>query len=343
MSTSGHVAMYSAVSSFPAQVSQCKEPFNDASTRTRLETLKGKALKRVTVCALGGSAFPMEMIRSWLSAEMDLDIHRDYADQLPVVRKDTLYLVLSFSGNTEEVLDCATALHRSGASLCMVTNGGNLAQFAEKHNLLRIGFPDLEDGFQPRCATGYFLGFVSGLLDSIGLTVGLFDKIEMACERLHSIRPQVEAQAQRVAEAMFERKTYILSYPELAGTVGLIGRIKFNENSKIPVICDSLPEFNHNQMVSMDLTAESGTTVLLLRDWRTVGRRLHRVNVCERYFGACGIKVINLSLTGDDMFMSVLYGTWVLDFASLQLAALHGIDPQEIQAIESFKLQLNAT
>ena len=174
--------MYSAVSSFPAQVSQCKEPFNDASTRTRLETLKGKALKRVTVCALGGSAFPMEMIRSWLSAEMDLDIHRDYADQLPVVRKDTLYLVLSFSGNTEEVLDCATALHRSGASLCMVTNGGNLAQFAEKHNLLRIGFPDLEDGFQPRCATGYFLGFVSGLLDSIGLTVGLFDKIEMACD-----------------------------------------------------------------------------------------------------------------------------------------------------------------
>jgi hypothetical protein len=40
------------------------------------------------------------------------------------------------------------------------------------------------------------------------------------------------------------------------------------------------------------------------------------------------------------MFDSVLYGTWMLDFASLKLAALQGVDPQEIGLIESFKLEL---
>ena len=334
--------MHSAVSSFPAQISRCREQLADSHIQSRLDALSEKNLKRVTVCALGGSAFPMEMLRSWLREDLTIEIHRDYSDQLPQMRNDTLYIVLSFSGNTEEVLDCVRSLSRDGASLFLVTNGGKLSEFAQERDLLQIGFPDLADGFQPRCATGYFLGFVSGVLDRVGLSDGVFERIEESCLTLESKRVEVEAQAKVVAQGMYQQSTFILGYPELADTVGRIGRIKFNENAKVQVICDSLPEFNHNQMMSMTLGGEPGTAVLLLSDWRTVGRRRHRVEVCDRYFRDRGARVINLVLFGYDMYTSVLYGTWLLDFASLHLARLRGVDPQEIGTIESFKRELGS-
>jgi hypothetical protein len=236
-----------------------------------------------------------------------------------------------------------SALKRSGAALCIVTNGGKLAEFAAAHDVLRIGFPTLASGFQPRCATGYFLGFVAGVLDGAGLTNGLFERIEDSCQALETNRTEVERQGETVAKALHEQAVFILGYPELAETVGRIGRIKLNENAKVQAICDTLPEFNHNQMMSMNLGSSTGTTVLLLSDFRTLGRRLHRVEVCLRHFSAHGARVVHLKLPGESMFDSVLYGTWMLDFASLKLAALQGVDPQEIGLIESFKLELGSS
>ena len=138
---------------------------------------------------------------------------------------------------------------------------------------------------------------------------------------------------------MHESTTFILGYPELAQTVGLVGRIKFNENSKVQVFCDALPEFNHNQMVAMGLGPQC--TVLLLSDYRVKDRRAHRLAVCEAYFSNAGVKTLLLDLPGDSKYLSVLTGLWILDFASLVLAQQRGVDPQSISAIEAFKALLN--
>lgn len=341
MSTSGQEAMYSAVASFPSQIESCASILDAVEHRAAFVELRQLGLNRVVCCGMGGSAFPMDLLRVWLKGQVSIEIHRDYPAGLAKVEPDTLYLLLSFSGNTEEVLACADALYNQNARLCAVTNGGMLAQWSKTHGVLGVNFPTLPTDFQPRCASGYFLGLVAGTLDRVGITSGLFDQLSVVFGSLRSLRGELEAQAHNIAKAMVNATTFILGYPEMAESVGQIGRIKFNENAKVSVVCDALPEFNHNQMVAMGLDQGNLIAVLLLCDDRIIGRRAHRMSVCERYFNDFGVKTIRLDLPGDSRFMSVLAGVWLLDFASLVLAEMRGVDPQEIGAIEDFKKRLN--
>jgi glucose/mannose-6-phosphate isomerase len=341
MSTSGREAMYNAVSSFPSQIKTCVpilKAFDDVDAFSVLRRLE---IRRVVCCGMGGSAFPMELVRGWLKDEVLVEIHRDYADQLKEVLPDTLYILLSFSGNTEEVLSCAETLHAQGAHMFTVTNGGQLARWSKLNKVLCIGFPSLPLDFQPRCASGYFLALVCGSLDRVGVTSGLFSRLDEAFARLKAYRSRVESEAMTVALEMHGSNTFILGYPELANSVGLVGRIKFNENAKVSVICDTLPEFNHNQMVAMGLGQDQSVTVLLLSDFRVFGRRAHRLSVCEAYFVGAGAKTLRIDMPGGDQFICVLVGLWILDFASLVLAERRGVDPQEISEIELFKALLN--
>lgn len=339
--------MYGAVSAFPSQVLSCDALLNTPRCRSGLQRLSEyrksswSGLRRVTFCGMGGSAFPMELLRVWLRDTLHVDIHRDYADELPTIRTDTLYVMLSFSGNTEEVLDCAASIVESDGQICVVTAGGKLGEWADRLDVLKIGFPSLPAGFQPRCASGYFIGTIAGLLDGVGLTQGLFEQVKSGFALILAQRESLELRAQSLAGSMLGRRTFLLGYPEMAETVGTIGRIKFNENAKAQVLCDSLPEFNHNQMVAMGLEDSSAVTVVLLQDDRVGGRRLHRLKACEAYFEACGVNVEVVNLVNMDMFASALAGMWVLDFASLFLAEKKGVDPQEIEVIESFKALLN--
>lgn len=341
MSTSGRESMYKAVSSFPSQIATCVPILEALDELDAFSALTSIEFRRIVCCGLGGSAFPMELLRVWLKGQVDIEIHRDYPDELTDTKADTLYVLLSFSGNTEEVLSCAEVLRLRGAHLCTVTNGGQLAQWAQFNELLCIGFPSLPDDFQPRCASGFFLGLVSGLLDRVGVTIGLFNDLVGSFAQLEAQRERVEYEADRVATAMHNAMTFLIGYPELTECVGLVGRIKFNENAKVRVICDALPEFNHNQMVAMGLSQGQPITVVLLSDFRVEGRRAHRLRVCEQYFSDAGAEIVRLDLPGETQLLSVLIGLWILDFSSLALADRRAVDPQEIGAIEAFKVLLN--
>ncbi|MGB0648050.1 MAG: SIS domain-containing protein [Bradymonadia bacterium] len=340
MSTSAHAKMFRAVSSFSSQSIKCHDEFERALTNLNPLLKSEIKFSRIVICAMGGSAFPMEILRVWLKDELTLTLHRDYPSRLPVNKPDTLYLLISFSGNTEEVLACAEDLLTQGASLCAISSGGKLTDWCKDNHVPLIGFPSLPADFQPRCAGGYFLGFVGRLLDALGVTRSLTAELEDGFARLESKRSSVEAEGVRLAQFFEKGERWILGYPCLAETVGRIGRIKLNENAKLIVHYDNLPEFNHNQMVAAVSDESKRVQFLFLEQDGLAAQERHRLETCKAFMVTQGFECASLSCHGDTLLEQMLYGVWVLDFASLRLAAKKGIDPLEIASIESFKIQL---
>ena len=61
---------------------------------------------------------------------------------------------------------------------------------------------------------------------------------------------------------------------------------------------------------------------------------------CKAFISEQGLACASLMCQGTTLLEQMLYGVWVLDFASLRLAAVNGVDPLEIESIEAFKKQL---
>ena len=333
MTTIGYPKMYDAVQSLPTQAARCTVDLPE-SVKNELSTADS-----VVACAMGGSAFPMEIVKTAFA--VPVEIHRDYGDTLELSRAGALYLLMSFSGNTEEVLDCAARLQQSGARMVVITNGGKLAAFAAEHGIARLGFPSLPADFQPRCATGYFLGLVLGLFDAIGLTQGAGSALSTASAQLVDVSESVQEEAAELAAAVQDGELFMLGYKPYVMSVGQIGKIKFNENAKRLVHLGAIPEFNHNEMEAALGSSESAV-VVILASVSSSERKLHRLSVTGANFARRGAHVHTLQLPGFSMLADTLYGVWLLDFASLFVAKAQGTDPMSIDAIEGFKLELNA-
>ena len=325
--------MYEAIEGFPSQVSQT------VPSLPKSITSYAGTVQQIVCCGMGGSAFPLEIIR--LMSERSVSIHRDYSDTLDEPCPSTLYLILSFSGNTEEALDCAQMLKTNGAKLLVISNGGRLSSFASESDIPTMGFPLLPNDFQPRCATGYFLSTVLAVTDALGLTHQGHLTFRDACNFLNDKRDAVEQKAQSLAAFIQRRICVVLGYEPYAAIVGRIGRIKLNENAKQVALVDTLPEFNHNQMEALCAQGDELDVVMLQGN---VGdpRKTRRQEVTCETLRAAGANVCVLTLEGHDELTRCLFGIWTLDFASIFLAKIRDVDPLSIDAIETFKSQLGA-
>ena len=109
------------------------------------------AVQNVAVCGMGGSAIAADLVAGAYSERLRVPMAtiRDY--RLPGwVGEDTLVILSSYSGTTEETLTCALDATDRGALCVALTSGGKLAE--------RYGAEDgvptlvLPGGLQPRAA-----------------------------------------------------------------------------------------------------------------------------------------------------------------------------------------------
>ena len=88
----------------------------------------------VTVSGMGGSAASGDFLQSYLGRELTVPlwVNRNY-DAPGFVGPDTLSLLCSYSGNTEETVSAFQAAHAAGAPIVCISSGGTLARLAREH------------------------------------------------------------------------------------------------------------------------------------------------------------------------------------------------------------------
>lgn len=300
----------------------------------------------VVILGLGGSAIGGDLVRTLAEDEcsVPITVNRDY-DVPAFVNDHTLVIASSYSGNTEETLTAFLEALERGAWPLAVTTGGQLAQICKKHNLPYITF-DYE--CQPRAALGYSFVLILGILQRLELVGDKSADLEAAIALVETLQSRIGVQApekdnpaKRLARWLEGRLPVIYAAGHL-GEVGRRWKCQFNENSKGWAFWEVFPELNHNAVVGYRFPAAlaEGVRVLMLDSELYDPRLRTRLQVTGEILGERGILQEIIQVEGESRLSQMLWAIHLGDYVSYYMAALRGVDPYPVRAIDHLKQRL---
>ena len=276
-------------------------------------------VKRVVVAGMGGSAISADILSHF--STIPFHVVRDYTPP-SFMDKNTLFIAVSYSGNTEETLSCFS-LARDKCQHVAITTGGKLGEEAE--NVIKI-----PSGMQPRAAIAYLLFPMAKMLSNAGFMNIDFEEM---IYNLKSNREEMEEMAKEVSNAI-HGIPIIYGYGVM-GSIARRWRQQFNENAKMHAFDFSLPECNHNEMEAWEENAEN-ITCIFLREKNEMERIKARFDFMKEEYGKKA-NIIELYAPGKNTFSRAMYHMHVGDLASIYMAEKRGVDTEPVNLIMKLK------
>lgn len=293
---------------------------------------------RVVVSGMGGSALGAHVMQSLYGDRLSvpLDIVSGYA--LPGhVGPDTLVILSSYSGTTEETLACAAEAHKRKALCLVIAAGGKLTDVAVNRRwpVLRIGTENNPSN-QPRMAIGESAFLLMGVLAQLGF----LELKEGDVAKLAAILQNTDGQgaARNLAKRMKDRFTLFMAAEHLYGAAHVINN-QVNENAKHLSSFMPLPELNHHFLEALSFPAKAKHSLLavLLQSELYHPRNRKRVVLTAKMLERNGIEVTIVNTDAKTKLAQTWQTIQFGAYASLFLAGLHKIDPEPVPNVAAFK------
>ncbi len=306
---------------------------------TRMSLLRFSPSK-VVVCGMGGSAIGGDLLCEWVSSisEVPCSVHRSYS--VPShIDKDSLVIVASYSGDTEETLNMFEAAQKKGARIVAIASGGELAHSAEK---LGIPCAKIPTGMMPRASLGFMMGAMIGILERTQM-VSSGEQVEETVRVLKSVidscKPSVKTAdnpAKRLAHELMGHVPVVVGYG-LSRPVAKRWANQLNENAKSLAFSSEIPELDHNEIVGwMKDGLSRGFAAVILDNEQgnsALSRRVEATkNMLTRVASVHRVKSLGRGPLAQ-MFSLVLVG----DYVSVYLGILRGEDPSANEPIDELK------
>ena len=305
-------------------------------------------IKNIVVAGMGGSAIGGDLIRTFLSSKLLIPyfVCRHY--ELPeFVDDETLVIVSSYSGNTEETLAALDDALRRKTMLAAITTGGLLADVAKVNEIPTANLPT---GLQQRAALGYSFVPLLVFLEKIKLIKNVVKSIEDVIKDLQKYRekfiedvPLEKNQAKTIANNIYGKIPIIYAGPTLMDIVALRWKGQLCENSKNLAFANIYPEFNHNELVGWSKVIDEYKDFLIvlnLRDKDDHPQISKRMDIVKRHIEEQGVEVIDINSEGTTPLCRMLSLIQLGDFVSYYLAILNKVDPTPVKAIANLKKAL---
>ena len=317
--------MYEAIKNFPKQLEY--EP--------KIENEKNwKKFSNFIIAGMGGSNLAAGLL-AVRNPELRIKEHRNYG--LPKLSKEefknTLLIVNSYSGNTEEAISSFSEAIRKKLPVAAISTGGKLMDMARKQKKPYIHMPNFD--LQPRAALGLN---IKAILKLIGDKNGLREVTDLA----NSLKSyQQERDGKALAKKLKGHVPVIYSSQKNL-PIAYNWKVKFNETGKIPAFINNFPELNHNEMTGFD--AQDTTRdlsknffFLILKDPADHPKILKRMNVTERLYGERGFPVEVVILSGKTPFQKIFTSLIFADWTAYHIATEYKVEPEQVPMVEEFK------
>ncbi len=290
-------------------------------------------LERFIFVGMGGSALGPDLLRI-SNPELDILIHRDYGlpDLPDKVLQNSLIILNSYSGNTEEVLDAFKLALSKNLSMVAVSIGGKLLELARENSIPYVEMPNW--GLQPRMALGLNLRALLKVLKR-DETLDVISKIKL---------PDQEENGKELANRLKGFIPVVYSSRK-NGPIAYTWKIKINETAKKPSFSNVFPELNHNEMLGFHPNKVSKLLsqnfyFIFLKDRADNPRILKRMEVLTQLFQKQKLNVESIELTGDDVFTKIFSSLQLADWVSYYIAKEYNVDPADLSLIEEFKKEI---
>jgi glucose/mannose-6-phosphate isomerase len=321
----------------------------DAAWRLRLslETPHFGDIQSIVLAGMGGSAIGADLVAALVrdTCKIPLFVQREYDLPAWVKGKDSLVVVSSHSGNTEESLEVFQAALQRGCSVLAICTGGRLGQLA-----MQAGVPTwkfVHEG-QPRAAVGFSFGLQLALLHGLALipdpTHDLTAAIIAMEDQQRVLMADIPVQqnpAKRLAGQMMGRLVTIVGADVLA-PVARRWSTQVNELAKNWSQFESIPELNHNSIAGAQFPEELALKrlVVFLRGDCQLARNKQRIDWTMQRYLEDGLAVDSFMAKGSTALEQLWTALHFGDYTAYYLAMLSGMDPTPIEPISWLKKRM---
>ena len=223
--------MHNKIKDFPKQVSDTiknSESINLSSN-----------YNKVVIAGMGGSAIAGLIVKDLLP-HMNIVVERNYVPNTSI-DQDTLVIVSSYSGNTEETLSYYNCAKELTDNIFGISSGGKLLEALKSDGK---NYYVLPEGYPPRSATGYSLTVLIRLLNSDLLNDLDIDLLQSYSDSYSSKGNEVHS----LAKEIYSTIPIVVTEEDMT-SIGFRLKSQLNENSKMLSYNITLPEMNHNEIV----------------------------------------------------------------------------------------------
>lgn len=334
--------VFGSVEAFPDQLS---DAWTKAATIKIPDSYKN--IQNIVISGMGGSALGGHVIKHLFKEELSipLEIHSTY--QLPsYVGKNSLVILSSYSGTTEETLAAGEQALSKGAKILAISTGAKLIEFAKAHQIPYYQIdPIYNPSQQPRMAVGYSIIGQLVMLNKLGLLKIAATTIQNIVKSLKNqgktLSPEVlNNPAKYLAFAAFD-KTIILSASEhLVGAAHVVNN-QLNENSKTMTAEWHIPELNHHYMEALSFpTSHENYFFLFFNSPLYYERNSKRIHLTKQLADSKGFASEVIQATAATKLEQVFEIIALGGYFNFYLAMLHKIDPAPIPSVDWFKAEM---
>jgi glucose/mannose-6-phosphate isomerase len=322
--------------------------------------------RAVVVTGMGGSGICGDVLAAvtGLSCPIPVAVHRGYG--LPGwVGAADLIIAVSCSGSTQETLSAAAEAARRGSRLLGV--GMTDSPLERLSRQARGDFVPITRELSPRSS----LWALSVPVLVVAARLGLLDlgtddadletaalRLEVVAESCRPDRDLFSNPAKRLAAELSGTLPMIWGIGQVGGVAATRAAAQIAENAKLPAVVGALPEAHHNQVVSLDGAMAAGAgaedlfrdrveepdpvrlQLLLISDSSDDPAAAARAAVSQRVADARGVGVSDVVAAGTSALERLASMVGLIDYASVYLALMHGVDPTPITAIDDLKQML---
>jgi len=299
---------------------------------------RAKKISNVFISGLGGSGIGGTIVSELTAMETSVPITVGKGYFIPkFVNQNTLVIISSYSGNTEETLNCLNLALKRKAKIVCVTSGGKIAEIARKKKLDLITIPG---GNPPRACLGYSLTQQFFILSHFGIIGNKFKtQLKSAIELIEKEKQDIISEAKQVAEKLNGKTPIIYTTTNYEG-VAIRFRQQLNENAKILCGHHVIPEMNHNELVGW-ASGSDRISVIILRDKDEYERNNVRIEINKGVMVKYTSNITEVWSKGKSQIEKAIYLIHLVDWASLFLSELRSVDAVEVNVIDMLKGELS--
>ncbi|MHA1911835.1 MAG: bifunctional phosphoglucose/phosphomannose isomerase [Candidatus Kariarchaeaceae archaeon] len=304
-------------------------------------------ISRLFISGMGGSGISGELLKVWIEKTVKIPVQLIHDYNLPIYAdSNSVIICISYSGNTEEVLNVVEEAIDKKITIIGITSGGKLKNKLDDTKIPTILLPE---GYQPRFALPFMLGGVFIALDLLELVQldsqlnsQIFQELQTLSSSYGKEVPFEENLAKKLAHFLFGGLPVVLGASS-GHAIAVRFKCQLNENSKILAISESIPEQNHNGIVALfaDEVHRFNPKIVLFQGFSKHSRNLLREEFIIKRANLQKIPIWRIQADSSKIYLlSIIKALYLSDLASVYLAILRKVDPSDIEPIIALKSEL---
>ncbi len=302
-------------------------------------------VNNIVVAGMGGSALGAHLIQNVFRNELSKPVTIISEYSIPKwINKQTLMILSSYSGNTEEVLSIAEFGKTREIPMIILATGGGLESFAERNQVPAVLFSgNLNTCGQPRIGLGYAVTYLLGIFRQLGFvqlsSSDISRVINFLRERnLNYAIPDEGNLSYNMAQSLRGKSVIIIGSEHLTGNAHIMAN-QWNENAKNMATWFAIPELNHHLLEGTSYPVENKgqlAAVMILSDLYDQ-RNQHRYDITRTILEKQGILCQAIKSKGETLLEQAFDILFLGTYASFYQAIINEIDPSPIPWVDRFK------